>query len=78
MAWQPEGAGNSIAVLGLLGGLFAYFLRQWPAGALGVRTLVLLALAGGAVLAAGRDIHGPALLAGALLGMGLAARPITR
>src|SRR5581483_8030478 len=28
MAWQPEGAGNSIAVLGLLGGLFAFFLRD--------------------------------------------------
>jgi rhomboid protease GluP len=72
MSWQPEGAGNSIAVLGLLGGLFAFFLREHRD--VGVRLLVVLALAGGGLLVYYHNIHGPALLAGAVLGLPLVRR----
>jgi membrane associated rhomboid family serine protease len=67
LAWQPVGAGNSIAVLGLAGAVFAaralraQSLRQRLAGAWPL--LICLAMAGL------RDIHGAAGLAGALVGL---------
>ncbi|MEV0001627.1 rhomboid family intramembrane serine protease [Micromonospora sp. NPDC050980] len=72
--WQPDGAGNSIAVLGLLGGLFGWVLRRFPGPALVARTMAALGVAAGAVLALVRDIHGPALLAGVVLGVLAAPR----
>jgi rhomboid protease GluP len=67
LAWQPIGAGNSIAVLGVAGALFAARMlraesprqrlhRAWP-------LFVCLLMAGL------RDIHGLAALAGALTGL---------
>ena len=64
LAWQPVGAGNSIAVMALAGSLCAL-------GASGGGRALLPALAGlscGLALAAMRDIHGGALLLGALAG----------
>ena len=67
LAWQPIGAGNSIAVLGLAGAVFAaralraQSLRERLSGAWPL--LICLAMAGL------RDIHGAAGLAGALVGL---------
>jgi len=67
LSWQPHGAGNSIAVLGLLGGIAGHaLLRQRSSAAIGVAAL--LVLLAGVVLCVFQDIHGPALLAGALIG----------
>lgn len=64
MAWKPAGAGSSVAVCGLLGGLAAWLLwRRQPAQArFGGATILLGAL----VLTGMRDLHGPPLVAGAL------------
>jgi len=114
-AWQPAGAGNSVAVCGLSGALAVLMLRDrmsapgvapaaqllWAgavvataspiaavpvfvlAGPLlrlsGARRALACAVAGAAVLACGvaltadQNIHGAALLAGALLGAPIAA-----
>lgn len=63
--WQPVGAGNSIATLGLAGALFAAGTRArdawaWP--------LSLAGLALAAVTATLHDLHGIAILTGAAVG----------
>jgi rhomboid protease GluP len=66
LAWKPYGAGCSVAVCGLLGGLAAWLLlrvRTWQAR-MGCAVIVVGALA----LVVVRDLHGPPLLAGAALG----------
>jgi membrane associated rhomboid family serine protease len=72
LAWQPHGAGNSIACFALAGALIvtgAARRRGWlPIG------LVAVAAAAAFVLLAVRDIHGLGLLAGAGIGTGLAMR----
>ncbi len=64
MVWKPEGAGSSVAVCGLLGGLAAWLLwRKKPIQPrLGGAIIVLGAL----VLTGIRDLHGPPMVAGAL------------
>ena len=67
LAWQPIGAGNSIACFGLAGGILAF-------GRLGkspriVTVLRMAGLGAGAALAVMHDIHGAALLIGAALGL---------
>lgn len=117
-AWQPEGAGNSVAVLGLVGGLLAalllkrqaqvpvistVFVPSWIAAVIayasssfgaGLVLVVLVAallgffivrgglsrpvavgiglsgLLGAFVLIALHDIHGPPIVAGAVVGLG--------
>lgn len=64
-AWQPHGAGSSIAGAGLLGALAFWLVAE-------NRTLQgkfggTLLLAGAVVLSVLKDIHGPPLLAGACL-----------
>jgi rhomboid protease GluP len=64
--WQPTGAGGSVAVAGLLGGLVAWFLSRptpWFAK-IGVVILIGAALADTRV----KDIHGLPLLAGMGIG----------
>jgi len=120
-AWQPRGAGNSVAVCGLAGGLLAalllgreakvsaigaVFVPYWVAAlvayasdslVVGVGLCALVAplgfliarnglsrplavclgsaeLLGALTLLALHDIHGPALLAGALVGAGMLRR----
>ncbi|WP_251094251.1 rhomboid family intramembrane serine protease [Streptomyces sp. Caat 7-52] len=78
--WQPHGAGNSIAVLGLAGGLVSWLFleaqdRGWPRPLLNrVRIWGAAVLAGAVVDTAFRDIHGLPTLAGAALGAGLLLR----
>jgi rhomboid protease GluP len=72
LAWQPHGAGNSIACFALAGTLVvtaAARTRGWLAiGA------ALVALAGVLVLLATCDIHGLGFVAGAVIGAGFALR----
>jgi len=60
-AWQPRGAGASVAGAGLLGSLPFWLLGKALPGKLGG----LLLLVGAAILTFLRDIHGPPVLAGA-------------
>jgi rhomboid protease GluP len=76
LTWQPIGAGNSIAVLGLAGGLFALSLRR-PAKRPD-RWLAVAGLALGVGLAALRDIHGAAILLGGAAGWLLMLTPTSR
>jgi len=63
--WQPLSSGCSVAGCGVLGGLVAWLLRAKP---MPVRLNGGLWLAAGVVATGLEDIHGPALLAGALAG----------
>lgn len=67
LSWQPVGAGNSIAVLGVAGALFAVrgSRAASPPQRLYRASPLLLCL----VMAGVRDIHGVAALAGALVGL---------
>jgi rhomboid protease GluP len=65
-AWQPQGAGASVAGAGLLGALLIWLVTKaglpWPArvgGGCGLLATLVLTIF--------RDIHGPPILAGALL-----------
>jgi len=64
-AWQPDGAGNSVAGAGLLGGIAVWLLclKLMPA-----RVGASILLGGALVLTLLRDLHGPPLLAGACAG----------
>ncbi len=65
LAWQPYGAGNSVAGAGLLGAIAVWLLTVKSAQA----RIGAIALLGSAlVLTALRDLHGPPLLAGACVG----------
>lgn len=66
IAWQPVGAGSSVAVCGLVGALAAWMLlRQARQPRFGGTIL----LTGSLILIALRDLHGPSLLAGAIVGL---------
>lgn len=62
-AWQPSGAGSSVAVMGLLGALAFWLLQKSLQGKIGGA----LILVGAAALCFERNIHGPPILAGALI-----------
>ena len=63
--WQPFGSGCSVAASGVLGGMAAWLLRAEPLQVRAGAALVLVAAVGGVLL---EDIHGPPVLAGALVG----------
>jgi membrane associated rhomboid family serine protease len=65
-AWKPLGAGSSVATCGLVGGLAAWLLRKNHPVQSRVGGMVILA--GALVLTALRDLHGPPLLVGVVLG----------
>ncbi len=67
LRWQPVGAGNSIACFGLAGGLLVK--SGVPERPLLLRAAQAIGLCAGIVLAWNRDIHGAALLLGAVLGL---------
>lgn len=62
LAWQPVGAGSSVAVCGLLGALAAWLWRDVRTVPARVGAAALLA--GAWVLVYAHDLHGPPLLAG--------------
>ena len=67
LAWQPHGAGNSVACFALAGGLTTYFVQRHP---LPLQIVVrAVGLAAGAALIATRDIHGLAYGVGAIFGI---------
>jgi rhomboid protease GluP len=74
LAWQPLGAGSSVAVAGLLGAVAVWLLSPSSGVPAFARVGPLLILAGGAYLMAVRDIHGPPIFVGA----GLAALALVR
>jgi len=71
LAWKPIGAGNSIACFGLAGGILAFGGLGSGAGESSriVTVLRVIGLGAGAALALMRDIHGAALLIGAVIGL---------
>jgi rhomboid protease GluP len=66
--WQPYSSGCSVAGCGVLGGMAAWLL---PAGPVQVRIGAAVVLALAVIATVSEDIHGPPLLAGAILGVGL-------
>ena len=64
--WQPIGAGNSIAWMGLSGSIL---IASWAGGRVPGRILAAIGLAAGVGLALLHDIHGAALLVGAAIGL---------
>jgi len=66
--WQPIGAGNSVAVCGLIGVLASWQLRRNGVPLAARLIFPLAAFGGGLVLIANHDIHGPPLLVGGVIG----------
>jgi rhomboid protease GluP len=66
LAWQPYGAGASVAGAGLLGALAVWMLakNKTPPAMCGA----IVILAGATILTGIKDLHGPPILAGAVLG----------
>jgi rhomboid protease GluP len=68
LAWQPEGAGSSVAVAGSLGAVMAWM--AWPGTRVPtparIGPVVVFAL--GVWLALRHDIHGPPILIGGVIG----------
>jgi len=75
-AWQPSGAGASVAGAGLLGSLALWLLHD--------SKLVRTKVGGGVILVAAlilvycRDIHGPPILVGALIAFAMLSLPLHR
>lgn len=70
-AWQPYGAGNSVAGAGLLGGIAVWLLSLKSMQA---RAGACVLLGGAVALTVLRDLHGPPILAGACVGAVLLRR----
>lgn len=74
--WSPHGAGNSVAICGLVGALaVGYALRGAQRS---LRLLALLVPAATVVLCAAANNHGAGLAAGCLFGLLLAYLPVFR
>jgi len=65
-AWQPIGAGSSVAVCGLVGALVAWMLSRKR---FQLRFGGIILLTGSLILIALRDLHGPPLIAGTIMGL---------
>jgi membrane associated rhomboid family serine protease len=68
-AWQPSGAGASVAGAGLLGSLAFWLLHNGKVVQLKIGGAIILL--GALILVYYRDIHGPPILAGALIAFAL-------
>jgi hypothetical protein len=68
LAWQPVGAGNSVANFGLAGAVAVHVLLTERRSALAV-TAAALTLLVGVGLTALANLHGPAVLLGAVAGL---------
>ena len=65
--WSPNGAGSSLGIAGVMGGLFAYIFLQRQVLSNSARLFAMCGIAGAVVLCFARDIHGPPILLGVLL-----------
>jgi rhomboid protease GluP len=65
LAWQPFGAGSSVAICGLLGSLSTFLLLAVGTGAARLGGIVILA--SGVLLTILRNLHGPPVVVGASL-----------
>lgn len=72
--WQPIGAGNSVAVCGLIGALASWQLRRPNIPILARLVFPVVCFGGALLLIANQDIHGPPLLVGGAIGS-LARKP---
>jgi membrane associated rhomboid family serine protease len=68
-AWQPSGAGASVAGAGLLGSLATWLLCKCQTGA--ARFGGAIILIGAVILTCLHGLHGPPILAGAFLGFAM-------
>jgi len=68
-AWKPVGAGASVAGAGLLGAIAAWLLleNRSPQARIGG----VIVLVSGTILTVFRDLHGPPMIVGALMGWGM-------
>jgi rhomboid protease GluP len=66
-AWQPRGAGASVAIAGLLGALFVWLLARGQRLPWRVRIWGVVGLLVAIVLTGFHDLHGPPILTSALL-----------
>jgi rhomboid protease GluP len=66
-AWKPDGAGSSLGGSGLLGALCMWIILTRRTWRWQFRMWGTLGLVGAAVLCAFSDLHGPPILAGALI-----------
>ena len=74
--WKPAGAGSSVAICGLLGGLAAWLLwRRQPTQFRFGGAMILL---GALVLTSMRDLHGPPVVAGAFAAAVMLSRDASR
>ena len=67
LAWQPIGAGNSVANFSLAASIAALCLAFH--GSRGIRVMAILALGAGMILLLIKDIHGAAMLLGVLVAL---------
>jgi len=65
--WQPVGAGNSVANFSLAASIAVVCLALRASGV--VKVMAILALGAGMILLLLRDVHGPAMLFGALIAL---------
>jgi hypothetical protein len=66
-AWQPIGAGNSVANFSLAASIAVLCLAFH--GSRGIRVMAILALGAGMILLLIKDIHGAAMLLGVLIAL---------
>jgi rhomboid protease GluP len=67
-AWNPNGAGSSVGIAGVIGGLFAYCLLNGRMISRVASVFAICGIWGAIALCFQQDIHGPPILVGALLG----------
>jgi rhomboid protease GluP len=65
--WSPTGAGSSLGIAGVMGGLFAYTFLRRQVVPRSSRLFAMCGIAGAVVQCLARDIHGPPILLGVLL-----------
>jgi len=65
--WSPNGAGSSLGIAGVIGGLFAFTFLHPQETTRRARILAIFGFAGALALCFYRDTHGPPILIGALL-----------
>jgi membrane associated rhomboid family serine protease len=65
--WDPTGAGSSLAIAGVMGGLFAFTFFYRSGNSRSARIFSIFGIAAAVVLSFSRDNHGPPILVGVLL-----------